>query len=127
MQAGEGHRRHPGQEQELLNYCSLTNTDYFVPHAGRRRTPLSFWARSRSSLHVVPIRSLLCRQEKDTAVILGKEQERLKEEADMAAAAAQRMEQVLAAVGRAQSEPLRCGTGDAAWTACLAIDSGEWG
>ncbi|KAI7842892.1 hypothetical protein COHA_003404 [Chlorella ohadii] len=46
------------------------------------------------------------RQEKDTAVILGKEQERLKEEADMAAAAAQRMEQVLAAVGRAQSEPL---------------------
>ncbi|PRW56706.1 septin and tuftelin-interacting 1-like protein 1 [Chlorella sorokiniana] len=46
------------------------------------------------------------RQEKDTAVILGKEQERLKEEAEMAAAAADRMEQVLAAVGRAQAEPL---------------------
>lgn len=49
----------------------------------------------------------LCRQEKDTAVILGKEQERLREEAEMAAAAAERMEQVLAAVGRAQAEPLR--------------------
>lgn len=49
-----------------------------------------------------------CRHEKDTAVILGKEQERLEEEAAAAAAAAQRMERVLAAVGRAAAEPLRC-------------------
>jgi hypothetical protein len=48
------------------------------------------------------------RHEKDTAVILGKEQARLQEEAEAAAAAAERMEEVLAAVGRAQSEPMRC-------------------
>lgn len=51
------------------------------------------------------------RQEKDTAVILGKEQQRLQEEAEAAAAAALRMEGVLAAVARAHAEPLRCGLG----------------
>ena len=51
---------------------------------------------------------LPCRHEKDTAVILGKEQARLQEEAEAAAAAAERMEEVLAAVSRAQSEPMRC-------------------
>ncbi|EFN58159.1 hypothetical protein CHLNCDRAFT_50559 [Chlorella variabilis] len=46
------------------------------------------------------------RHEKDTAVILGKEQERLEEEARLAAAAAERLEAVLAAVARAANEPL---------------------
>lgn len=40
-------------------------------------------------------------------MILGKEQERLKEEAEAAAAAAQRLEHVLSAVARAHAEPLR--------------------
>ncbi|KAL4858605.1 Septin and tuftelin-interacting protein 1 [Chlorella vulgaris] len=44
------------------------------------------------------------RHEKDTAVILGKEQARLEEEAAAAAAAAERLEGVLAAVARAHSE-----------------------
>lgn len=56
----------------------------------------------------------VCRHEKDTAVILGKEQERLEEEARLAAAAAERLEAVLAAVARAANEPLR-------WAAVLLV------
>lgn len=59
---------------------------------------------------------LQSRHEKDTAVILGKEQERLKEEAEAAAAAAERLEHVLSAVARAHAEPLRCACrGAAPW------------
>ena len=61
------------------------------------------------------------RHEKDTAVILGKEQARLQEEAEAAAAAAERMEEVLAAVGRAQSEPMRCLLAFSASLHCLQM------
>jgi hypothetical protein len=49
---------------------------------------------------------LNCRHEKDTAVILGKERERLEEEAAAAAAAAERLEAVLGAVARAADASL---------------------
>lgn len=55
------------------------------------------------------------RHEKDTAVILGKERERLEEEAAAAVAAAERLEQVLQAVSSAASQPHR-------WApSCLAL------
>lgn len=50
-----------------------------------------------------------CRHEKDTAVILGKERERLEEEAAAAAAAAERLEAVLGAVARAADAGLGLG------------------
>jgi hypothetical protein len=55
-------------------------------------------------LELAPASIAACRHEKDTAVILGKEQARLEDEAAAAAAAAERLEGVLAAVARAHSE-----------------------
>ena len=54
-------------------------------------------------------------------MILGKERERLEEEAEAAAAAARRLEDVVQAVQRAQELPLRWGGRSASqqrWTIC---------
>lgn len=89
MDAG-GRRSQPGGAVTLLEVG-----------AGTRSSPM---LTASLLLAALPPR----RHEKDTAVILGKEQERLEEEAAAAGAAAQRMERVMAAVGRAAAEPLRC-------------------
>ena len=54
-------------------------------------------------------------------MILGKEAERLREEAGVAAAAAERMQGVLEAVTQAQSQPMRCAR---VWCVCVGGGGG---
>ena len=73
-----------GSARQLGPLCKCSPATYrscaakrIVPVCRQEKDTAVILGKEQGSLNVVPIRSLLCRQE-DTAVILGKEQEQLK-------------------------------------------------